>query len=230
MVKQNLLAKRLEQKISELDLDTRLIDEITKTINDNFTVTLADSVQDKLEDANVDAWKKGKAIPTDPIIRDALASLLKEPNKNFFNLILDSEDAMQILVDALNKYHQEIMADDLHDFKLKAFNGNFDRIKHNPYSSKVTRLDLMGCIAYLKVSGYLFGKNLGLTKNKKLNLKLYKQIMDLPRLVALVNPNQLLLFLQKNIEKKGKVDPTSLQKSALLYLLLVITGDSFFKL
>ena len=122
------------------------------------------------------------------------------------------------------------MADNLNDFKIKAAYGDFDRIKQNPYSSKVTSKDIMGCIAYLKISGYLFSKNLGLEKNKKLNLKLYKQILDLPRLTTLVNPDQLLHFLQKAIEKKGTININALHKSALLYLLLIITGDenSFF--
>ena len=123
-------------------------------------------MQNKLTPAYVDSWRKGKAIPTNPIIRDALATILHAPEDNFFNLILNSEDAKQILLDSLNKYNLKIMADNLNDFKIKAAYGDFDRIKQNPYSSKVTSKDIMGCIAYLKISGYLFSKNLGLEKKK----------------------------------------------------------------
>lgn len=225
MVKQNLLVTKIEK----LNLSNfALIEEISKIINDKYSREVADLAQKSLQGTNVDSWRKGKAIPSNPIIRDTLAILLEAPNGNFFNLVLNSEDANQILISTLDKYNKAIISDDLHEFKLKAFNGDFDRIRRNPYSSKVTIMDLMGCIAYLKISGYLLGRNLGLIKNKKLNLNLYKQIMDLPRLAALVDPNQLLQFLQKNIEKKGRINSITLQKSALLYLLLIITGDSFF--
>lgn len=231
MVKQNLLTKKIKElNLSNLDL----VSKIAQTISNNSKLSAAealdDSVQNKLTPAYVDSWRKGKAIPTNPIIRDALATILHAPEDNFLNLILNSEDAKQILLDSLNKYNLKIMADNLNDFKIKAAYGDFDRIKQNPYSSKVTSKDIMGCIAYLKISGYLFSKNLGLEKNKKLNLKLYKQILDLPRLTTLVNPDQLLHFLQKSIEKKGTININVLHKSALLYLLLIITGNDFFQL
>lgn len=231
MFKQNLLG----QKISSLQLsDSDLLKELDDIINKNYPSheALSDAVQDKLTAPHIDSWKKGKAIPTNPIIRDALSILLSKTKTkgHFFELVLDMNGAKAILVGALNKYNNAIITNDLHEFKLKARNGDFDRIKNNPRGPKVTITDTMGCIAYLIIEGYLYGQNLCLKENEKLTISLYQQLIVPSQLASLVDSDQLLTFLHNELKKSGRINTSSLHKAALLYLLLTIKGDSFFKL
>lgn len=229
-----MIGHEFDKRLKKLDYSNKqLTNKLSTIIDNNFPVKLADLGQSKLSEFNVAKWKIRKAIPTNCVIQDAFSILLStsQSEGHFFDLLLTKQEAKQILDDALIKYNKIIITDNLSEFKLKILNGRFDRVKKNPYSSKVTTNDIMGCIAYTVISGYLYNKNLGLNKHKKLNLSLYQRLISTSELSTLVNSKRLLRFLQKEIKQKGRIDINSLHKAALLYLLLTIkeNRDCFFK-
>lgn len=221
MIKQNF-----KKQLQALQLtNSQLIDKLSDIINANFNVDKSDAVQNQLTSAHADAWRSGKAYPTSPIITEALSILLTGNKNNYATLVLSTPtDAEEILVEALTVYNRKVIAD-FDNFKLNCTNGYFDRIKLNPFSSKVTAKDIMRCIAYLVIQGYLYST---INKPKKLDLTLYSNITDVNHMLKLINSNYLLVQLRKYINSGVKLTHAGLFKGALMDLLVSIKNQEFF--
>ena len=228
MFKQNLLGKN----ISSLNLNSSELYKKLSDIINNTDATQTDIDQIKLSENHILAWKSGKAIPTNPIVREAILEVYtkcKGENNinNFFDLVLDEKGAKQLLDEALEKYNH-IIINNLQEVRYRALNFTFDHIKHNPFPYRVNSVDIMGCIAYLVISSHVYLR-LKIKKNQRLDAKLYNKLIKLDELSKLVDPKSLLLFLQKELQKKKRINTATLHRESLLYLLLVIKGDDFFK-
>ncbi|WP_251717823.1 hypothetical protein [Lactobacillus agrestimuris] len=224
-----MIKHNLSDQLKSLQLtNSQLVTTLSDIINSNFTATEAgaDSVQDKLTNAHVAAWYSGKSYPSNPIIKDALSIFLTGKKGNYANLILPTAvDAEDLLAEAFTVYNEKLTMD-FKTFKTNCINGYFDRIKNNPYSSKVTLKDIAGCIAYLRIQGYLYSNTQ--EKKQKLDLALYGDIVDVNELIKLVDRKKLLVGLQKHINLALKLNQTGMYKTALTTLLLAIRNQEFF--
>lgn len=218
----------LKDKLCSLDLtNSQILDKLSLIINTNFNVvdTDNDKVQDKLTINHLISWKNGKAYPSNPIIREALSILLTNKKGNYGALILPNEkDAEDILKKAIAYYNNKII-NNFEIFKQKCSNNYFEKVKVNPLSQKVTATDVMGCIAYLLLEGYLFSHPL---YSKSLNLNSYQKIVNIKSLSQFTNSHNLLINLRKCIISSSSLNPDRLQKQSLLILLMGIRNEKFF--
>ena len=224
-----MIKHNLSDQLKSLQLtNSQLVTTLSDIINSNFTAAEAgaDSVQDKLTNAHVAAWYSGKSYPSNLIIKDALSILLTGKKGNYGSLVLPTTvDAENLLAEAFTVYNEKLTMN-FKTFKINCINGYFERIKNNPYSSKVTLKDIAGCIAYLRIQGYLYSNTQ--EKKQRLDLALYGNIVHINELIKLVDRNKLLAGLQKHINLASKLNQAGMHKIALTTLLLEIRNQEFF--